>query len=339
MVRRWTPLLLAAALLLTAEDCPEEDAEVGGEEYDPFADGPDGPEDGDLDATAADCAPVDWISCEQTVTGDTSDVNSGTTDVIDSWPMAVGNYSGPEIAWAFRAPRTGEFRFRLVDPDPMSVDHDLFVIAGDDACLADRALARGFNYVTFEATAGENVYLALDGFDGDAGPFEAKLECDEFEDVTVEPGDDDDDDEAGACCLWLDLDNTLNTIGSWGYPFNPVPAAEFCSVLGSLGDSVISTPLTARAGCLPAFQPGESQCAGVLEQTVSVRCSSGDEAAGHKEEYMRSQDDVCSRHVLIDDNEAAAGITGGDPPIVYVEPIDWNWDGTLANILAALDGC
>ncbi len=333
-------LLLAALATMGADECSS-DGDGGGEV-------PEFPEDLDLDldldededlsGMAADCAPVSWVSCGDVVVGDTSDINSGVTDAIDSWPVAVGNFSGPELAWTFRAPTSGEVTWRLLDADPMSVDHDLFVVAGDDACLADRAMHRGFTSVTFDVAAGEAVHLVLDGYDGAAGPFTWELDCEDDAEGTIEPGDDDDLDDR-ACCVWLDLDNTLNTFGAWGYPFNPVPAAEFCSVLGSLGAGVVSTPLTARAGCLPSFQPGESQCAGVLAETVSVDCSSGAEAAGHKLDYMRSNDSFCRRHVLIDDNSAASEIVGGDPPVVYVEPRAFDWDGTLEAILAALDGC
>lgn len=329
--------LLLLALVLTAEDCPEE--VVGDPGAVPeFPEGAEGGEAPDLSEAAADCAPVSWVSCGDVISGDTSDFNQGTTDAIDSWPLGVGNYSGPELAWAFRAASSGEVTWRLLDPSPGAVDHDLFVVAGDDACLADRAMERGFNDVTFDATAGETVYLVLDGFDGDAGPFTWRLDCEGGEGTGAEPGDDTADDE-GQCCVWLDLDNTLNTFGAWGYPFNPVPAAEFCSVLDSLGDDLLNTPLTARDGCLPSFQPGESECDGVLQDTVSVTCSSGSTAAGHKRVYMRSRDDDCSRHVLIDDNEAGSEIEGGDPEIIHIKPTPWDWSGTLAAILDALEGC
>jgi len=45
------------------------------------------------------------------------------------------------------------------------------------SCLADGALARGFNEVTFDAQAGEDYFLVIDGYDGDQGRFEAELEC------------------------------------------------------------------------------------------------------------------------------------------------------------------
>lgn len=141
----------------------------------------------------------------------------------------------------------------------------------------------------------------------------------------------------GVGCVWIDFDGTLNTVGAFGWPFNPVPAAELCDMLAARGDAIRSTPLTARRGCWPAFQPGERECA-LLDPTISVRCSHGTDAALHKEDEMRAHDGDCAWHVLIDDNDAAAAIEGGDPPIDHVLPTPWNWRETRAAIEAALDG-
>lgn len=138
-------------------------------------------------------------------------------------------------------------------------------------------------------------------------------------------------------CVWIDFDGTLNTVGAFGWPLNPVPAAELCELLAERGDELRATPLTARSGCWPSFQPGERACRG-LEPTISVPCSRGAEAASHKEQEMRAHDAACAWHVLIDDNEAAADIEGGDPAIDHVLPIPWAWEETRAEILAAIEG-
>ena len=136
-------------------------------------------------------------------------------------------------------------------------------------------------------------------------------------------------------CLWIDFDGTLNTVGAFGWPFNPVPATELCEILSQ--DALVrATPLTARSGCWPSFQPGERACR-VLEPTISVACSTGLEAALYKEALMRTFDDECARHVLLDDNEAMVEIEGGDPPLVTLRPIPWDWPATRAAIVAALE--
>lgn len=141
------------------------------------------------------------------------------------------------------------------------------------------------------------------------------------------------------CCVWIDLDNTLNTFGAWGFPFNPVPADELCSILAGYGARVRAAPLTARKGCLPSFQPGDHHCKPLLRPTVSVKCSSGQSAAQHKQAYMRSMDGACKLHLLIDDNKAAAQINGGTPPVVHIKPKGFGWSGTRQQIKDALKGC
>jgi hypothetical protein len=54
---------------------------------------------------------------------------------------------------------------------------------------------------------------------------------------------------------------------------------------------------------------------------------------------MRTRDDECSRHVLVDDNHDASEIEGGDPAIDHVRPRAFDWSGTLEEILQALEGC
>ena len=117
-----------------------------------------------------------------------------------------------------------------------------------------------------------------------------------------------------------------------------MPAHELCNILSSYGAAVRATPLTARKGCLPGSQPGEKECK-FLGTTVSVKCSTGIDAAKAKRVYMRSMDGQCRRHVLIDDNKAAAQIQGGAPAIVHIKPKGWGWSKTRQEIHNALAGC
>jgi hypothetical protein len=183
------------------------------------------------------CAPVAALRCGESVSGDTSDVNAGATDVFDHYPVAVGDYSGPEIAYRFDAAASGEVTLRLRDPAPTELNHDLFVLQESAAgCSNADAVARGFNDVTFEAEAGARYYLVVDGFHGEAGPFDAQLECDG---EAVE-------DERG---LLARLETTPEAEG-WAPDF-PAPA-DLAVVLGADGDPLIpaSTP-TAAGPLLP----------------------------------------------------------------------------------------
>ncbi len=131
-----------------------------------------------LSSMTGDCAPIKRLRCGDPVWGDTSNYNGGATSVINGYPVSVGNYSGPEMAWVYHAEVSGEVTWRLLNPEPTWVNHDLFVLSGAmGRCLADGALARGFNEVVFDARAGEDYFLVIDGYDGDQGRFDAQLEC------------------------------------------------------------------------------------------------------------------------------------------------------------------
>ncbi len=174
------PAALAAIALLSVlamgfEACPA-DPEWAGSDAGDF-----GGADGAVDAGDASCLqPTRWLACGESVLGDSSDASLGSTELVDSWPadVAVGNFDGPEVTYAWRATASETVTWALVHPSPTEVNHDLFVLdGGDGTCDSRNALRRGFNDVTFEAVAGQTYYLVLDGFAGDAGPYEVALEC------------------------------------------------------------------------------------------------------------------------------------------------------------------
>jgi len=128
--------------------------------------------------TPADgCAPVTALRCGEVVAGDTGDWNAGATALLDGYPIAVGNYEAPEVAFTFHPRGTGEVTLRLLDTSPTVLDHDLVLLHGE-ACVADNAVARGFNSLTFDAVAGEPYTVVVDGFAGDRGAFQLGVECD-----------------------------------------------------------------------------------------------------------------------------------------------------------------
>lgn len=135
---------------------------------------------------ASECAPVAWLSCGQTTAGDTALWNDGATDSIDSWPVAVGNYGGAEIAYAFRAPESGTVAWELLGAQPTVVNHDLFVLDGSDgSCESSGTMARGFNSVEFQATRGQVYFLVLDSFPGEEGPYQVRIDCSEGDEAVA----------------------------------------------------------------------------------------------------------------------------------------------------------
>ena len=177
-------LLVLTPMALGNEECPDDSVVVPppADDDDVFGDDDD-PSGTELTDLAGECAPVAWLECGVPVAADTGDWNSGATDAIDGYPVAVGNYSGPEVAYAFQPTHDETATFRLIDPEPTTLNHDLFVLEqGDGTCVAASAVARGFNDVSFEVEAGKTYFLVVDGFDGAAGAFEAELECTGAED-------------------------------------------------------------------------------------------------------------------------------------------------------------
>ena len=121
------------------------------------------------------CAPVFDIGCGENLVGDTADWNSGATSVMKHYSQGVGTFDGPELVYRFVAPADGEVRLRLVDPAPMEIDHDLFVL--EEVCAPDHTVGAGFNAVPFDVRQGQTYFLVVDGYDGAAGAFEVAVEC------------------------------------------------------------------------------------------------------------------------------------------------------------------
>lgn len=139
----------------------------------------DGDSSSQADPAMDDCFPIRPLRCGDVVEANTANPNAGTTDIIDGWPIAVGNYSGPEIAWVIDAEDDGTLDVALLDAAPTLVNHDLFLLDAALGCRAEAAIATGFNALTAEVEAGHRYYVVVDGYAGDAGPVTTSIECDE----------------------------------------------------------------------------------------------------------------------------------------------------------------
>ncbi len=151
------------------------------EEDDVFAPDEEASDSGNENLGLASCAPVAQLVCGAQVVGDTSDFNSGSTSELDAYPIVVGNYESPEIAYMFKATSNAEVSFSLVDPEPTSVDHDIFLLSSSSGCNAEAAMERGHNSIRFSPEAGQEYYLVVDGYNGDEGEFALSVDCDPVE--------------------------------------------------------------------------------------------------------------------------------------------------------------
>lgn len=176
------PRILALLLLLTATSgCEIVEAPAAGAST-PFSGGDSAPTEALLPEV---CAPVQALSCGDVAASDTSDWNSGATQVMDHYADVVGRFDGPEVVYSFTASTDGEVELGLVDPTPMEVDHDIFVL--EEVCAPDHTLTSGFNTVSFDARQGETYFLVVDGYDGDAGAFEIEVRCPEAPSAPTPP--------------------------------------------------------------------------------------------------------------------------------------------------------
>ncbi len=125
------------------------------------------------------------IRCNQKVSGDSG---IGYDARLDGYSCNVGNYDAPEAIWKWTSGANQTANWRLIDPVPTQVNHDVMVLDGAWGLVTAECLDWGHNSIEFEAQAGQSYYLVVDGYDNDAGPFEAMIECESDADVGASSG-------------------------------------------------------------------------------------------------------------------------------------------------------
>ena len=125
------------------------------------------------------CSPVAELACGETVSADTAAPDSGATRNVDNYEGVVGSFRGAELAYTFAPTVSGPVSFSFVDADPMSVNHDLFLLDDELGCYGESTLQRGFNSLEFEARAGATYILVVDSYPESEGRFTARLDCEE----------------------------------------------------------------------------------------------------------------------------------------------------------------
>jgi hypothetical protein len=136
------------------------------------------PPPGCMGAGSGLCASAGNLTCGAVVAGDTSTDPLASSE-MGSYPCAVGNYDAPELVYRWVANTASTVEIRLLDADPTELNHDILVLGGGSGgvCAAESCVAFGFNSVQFDPIPGETYFVAIDGFDDHAGPFQAQLDC------------------------------------------------------------------------------------------------------------------------------------------------------------------
>jgi hypothetical protein len=103
----------------------------------------------------------------------------GSTDVVTSYGCNTWGYAGPEYAYAYHAETTEPVTVTVTG---LSADLDLFVLDGDTcdpfACVAasDNSMTSD-ETVTFDAVAGADYSIVVDGYNGNVSGFTISFAC------------------------------------------------------------------------------------------------------------------------------------------------------------------
>ena len=159
-------------------EVPENCGDSIDDDWDGFVDCDDSDCLGSLECqpSGGECMATELINCGDSLSGDTS-LDPDASNGLDGYACNVGDYSGPEAIFLWLADVSGPVEFRLVDPEPTLVNHDLIVMDGTTGCATSSCVAQNFNAASFEAVQGQLYYLVVDGYAGDEGPYTVTLDC------------------------------------------------------------------------------------------------------------------------------------------------------------------
>jgi len=169
-----------------------------------LCDGDDASGDTDGDGICDDIDTPDVCGLFELVCGETVEHSNdgwGSTDSTIDYDCIGNDSTGPEVTWIFEAPSDGEFTLELTG---LSADLDLILMEGSDCdasdCESDWEPGNQDEELEFEADAGDEFRVRVDGWDNAISDFELTLLCPNPNDLDgdgVEPPldcDDNDDD-------------------------------------------------------------------------------------------------------------------------------------------------
>jgi hypothetical protein len=262
----------------------------------------------DDDAVSDSCSVAGALSCggQDVATGNTS-TDASATDAVETYSCATFTMDGPEVAWEFTAPDSGNYRVSLTG---LSADLDLFLLDGAADCDPSGCLDssnRGGNNdedILFAAASGDRFVFVVDGFLNASGPFQLSIECDASgDDDDAFPDDDDtvlDDDDAAPATCTEDAALTCGAapatgdttggpadVDDWGcvtyplsgpedvYEFTAGDAGDYLLVLDDLQADLDLFLLDGSAGCDPASCLDNSSSGSTNDETIAFTATAG----------------------------------------------------------------
>ncbi len=161
------------------DNCDPEPVPKPEPEPEPSGEPPPDPEPADNEESespdAGSCTPVQELACGDIISGNTA-TDSLATSVIDAYGINVGNYAAPELVYRWNG--SAPVRFRLVEPRPTEVNHDIMIIEASPehaTCAEAESFDYGFNSVLWEGSGA--VLVVVDGYNLDSGAFELEVDC------------------------------------------------------------------------------------------------------------------------------------------------------------------
>lgn len=128
---------------------------------------------GAINAVTAPCSPAWTISCGDSDTWDTTKV--GSTDDIDSYSCSTWDESGREYAYSFTPDESVQATVSLSDP---GADLDIFVLDNPYGyCSSDNCIINADSSAVFNASAGQEYDLLVDGYAGAEGAYTITVTC------------------------------------------------------------------------------------------------------------------------------------------------------------------
>ena len=139
------------------------------------------------------CKPARQIDCGHSEAF--ANFGWGSTDAINEYTCSQWEYSGPEMAYRFKAPYDTEVEVKL---QLENASTDLLVVEGP-ACDPANCIAQGLDIVTFDASSGTDYYVIIDGYQGALGTYKMSLSCVPDSEMVCDDGTDNDGDGLTDC--------------------------------------------------------------------------------------------------------------------------------------------
>jgi hypothetical protein len=189
------------------------------------------------------CEPVEVLTCGDQLS--TSNDGPGSTDATFFYGCTEWLYSGPEISYYFVTDLDEPVHVTLTG---LTGDLDLYALHstacnGDDCIVASDNPNEESEAIDFDATAGQDVVLLVDGWEDAISPYTLEISCDgnipEDWDAGVDAGSDAGDDGGADSDSDSDSDSDADTDADAGGPSSPSSACG-CNLVGGARPSLLA---------------------------------------------------------------------------------------------------